>query len=295
MRRKKTINLDGRRVLVLGDSITDNGTYVSQILYLLGKLKPEWRINKIASIGLSSETLSGLSEAKHPFPRPCAHERLDRALAKFQPEIIIACYGMNDGIYNPQSPERLKAYKNGFERLMDKASLAGVEELIFMTPPPFDPKPVATQVLPATAPEDEFSYMNPFKDYASVLEDYAQWLMSLERPKLTTIDLNSALKTALAKRRKANPSFALSADGIHPDFFGHLLIALELLAVFGVTISPIPSEAVAKEMESNPLFKSVDERRKALSEAWRAYIGYTRETVVRRDSIEDVLKIQGWA
>ena len=291
---KKAISIDGRRVLVVGDSITDAGTYVSQTLYLLGKTRPEWRLGQLASIGLSSETLSGLSEAKHPFPRPCLHERLDRALAKFRPEILVACYGMNDGIYNPQSAGRMQTYKDAVERLLSKSYAAEVGHIILMTPPPFDPAPVARQVLPADAPAEEFSYMNPFEDYASVLEDYAKWLMGLDRPKLTVIDLNSVLKSALKSLRGADRSFSLSPDGIHPDFFGHLLIALELLKGIGVDCKGEKPGSLRAKMEADPVFKSVDERRKTLSEAWRAYIGYTRESEVRRDSIDDVLKSCAW-
>ncbi len=286
-------SLDGRRALFVGDSITDAGTYVSQVLHLLGGLRPAWRIGKIASVGLSSETLSGLSEPKHPFPRPCLHERLDRALAKFKPEILFSCYGMNDGIYNPQSPKRMKAYQDGVEKLLSKAYAAGVEHAVLMTPPPFDPKPVADKVLPASAPEEEFSYMNPFEGYYSVMEGYAKWLMELKRPKLTVIDLNSALKTSLREGLKFDSSFCLSPDGIHPNFFGHLLIALEILKALGVESGKSPQELCA-ELEASPSFKAADERRKALSEAWRAYIGYTRESAVRRDSIDDVLKSCAW-
>ena len=91
----------GKRVMVLGDSITQAGHYVSYVEYLLQKHDPKLDID-IISVGLSSETTSGLSEAGHAggkFPRPCVHERLDRALAAVKPAVVVACYGMNDGIY----------------------------------------------------------------------------------------------------------------------------------------------------------------------------------------------------
>ena len=71
-----------KRVLFLGDSITQGGTYIEIIDAALKAQHPESEI-EIIPHGLSSETVSGLSEEGHAggkFPRPDLHERLDRAL-----------------------------------------------------------------------------------------------------------------------------------------------------------------------------------------------------------------------
>src|SRR6185369_8687498 len=93
----------GKRVVVLGDSITQSGGYVTFLTYYLEKLHPQKNFD-ILGLGLASETLSGLSEDGHAggkFPRPCLFERLGRLLDKAKPEVVFACYGMNDGIYQP--------------------------------------------------------------------------------------------------------------------------------------------------------------------------------------------------
>jgi len=54
--------LDQGRVLILGDSITAGGHYVSYAEYLLNRQFPEQTFD-IISIGLSSETLRWLSPA----------------------------------------------------------------------------------------------------------------------------------------------------------------------------------------------------------------------------------------
>lgn len=56
--------LAGKRIVVLGDSITQGGTYVSFMDYFLQKARPQLRF-EVYPLGLSSETLSGLSEAGH--------------------------------------------------------------------------------------------------------------------------------------------------------------------------------------------------------------------------------------
>ena len=37
-------------------------------------------------------------------------------LEKAQPQLVYACYGMNDGIYYPLGDERFQAFKNGMKR-----------------------------------------------------------------------------------------------------------------------------------------------------------------------------------
>ena len=69
-----------KRVLFIGNSITDAGRYV-QIVEAYQRAKfPNQEID-IYNVGLPSETVSGLSEDGHAsgrFPRPDLHERLAR-------------------------------------------------------------------------------------------------------------------------------------------------------------------------------------------------------------------------
>ncbi|MEC7906821.1 MAG: hypothetical protein VYC82_06315, partial [Verrucomicrobiota bacterium] len=53
----QVIELQDKRVLILGDSITQNGTYVSFVSYFLQKRNPNFNYD-IVSIGLGSETVA---------------------------------------------------------------------------------------------------------------------------------------------------------------------------------------------------------------------------------------------
>ena len=69
------------------------------------------RTIEFINVGLPSETVSGLSEEGHAggqFPRPDLHERLGRVLEQIRPDLVFACYGMNDGIYLPFNEERFE-------------------------------------------------------------------------------------------------------------------------------------------------------------------------------------------
>ena len=160
------------RILFLGDSITYQGTYVTIIEAALIAQYPE-RHFVVLNLGLSSETVSGRSEEGHAggrFPRPDLHERLDRILKQLKPDLVIACYGMNDGIYHPLDAGRFAAFQDGVRRLREKVIGAGAD-IIHLTPPVFDPQPIATKVLPAGRDH----YPTPFAGYNGVLDIYAKW------------------------------------------------------------------------------------------------------------------------
>ena len=270
-----------RRVLWLGDSITQDGKYVSFVQYYLEKKYPTAKFDFI-SIGLASETVSGLSEHAHPFPRPCVFERLQRALDATKPATVIACYGMNDGIYHPLNPERMQAFQTGIHRLSHAVQAAGAQ-LILLTPPPFDPLPVKGVV---AADASDFSYLHPFTNYDSVLTEYAAWegMLPVGTARLV-VDLHSPLAEYLAMQRALNPQFSFTRDGIHPAASGHLLMAQIILAAFGVTTDTSDLDGNLKTVEADPLFQLVRSEREARSGGWLAYVGYTRDKTVKSPSV----------
>jgi lysophospholipase L1-like esterase len=216
---------DGQRVVFVGDSITHSGHFIA---YLDGYLTTRFPDKKfeLLNLGLPSETVSGLSEPDHPYPRPDVHERLDRVLTKTKPDILVACYGMNDGIYYPSSDERFTKYQEGIRRLIDHGTKAGAK-VVLLTPPPFDPRPLKDKVLPKTAAK--FSWLRPYEGYDEVLQRYAEWLLSLRKQGLMVIDVHAAVGSHLAAVRATDPDYRLAADGVHMGRTGHWPIAQEIL------------------------------------------------------------------
>src|SRR5947209_219100 len=116
-----------RRVVFLGDSITYSGQYV-EFLEAYLRVRDPAPHREFLDLGLPSETVSGLSEPGHAegqFPRPDLHERLDRVLAKTRPDLVVACYGMNDGIYHPFGEERFQRFQEGIRFLRGRAVASG--------------------------------------------------------------------------------------------------------------------------------------------------------------------------
>jgi lysophospholipase L1-like esterase len=285
---KSRIVLTGQRVLILGDSITQDGRYVTFLDYFLHQLAPVEKSDLI-SIGLSSETLSGLSEKGHPFPRPCVLERLDRALKTVKPQVVFACYGMNDGIYHPPSAERLAAFNRGLRQLITQVRATGAQ-LVLLTPPVFDALPIHERTVPATA--TEFGYGTPYAGYDDVLVEFSSAELAVREPGVTTIDLHRALATVLAAQREHDATFTFAPDGIHPNDAGHLLIARTILQGLGY-VQADPQLAV---IQADPLFPLIRERRQLRSEAWLPFVGYIRGDSFKSASItaaeEAALRLQ---
>jgi lysophospholipase L1-like esterase len=262
--RAQTVDaLANRQVVVVGDSITQAGGYVTFLTYYLEKLHPQQQF-QIYGLGLSSETLSGLSEPGHAggaFARPCLFERLGRLFERMKPAVVIACYGMNDGIYQPLDPERFAAFKAGVTRLITDCRTAGVAQVVLVTPPIYD------------IPLD-----SPGFNYDTVLSAYAAWEVSLSLPSVQVIDLHTAMRQARAKR-----SEVFSKDKVHPGDDGHLLMAKTILTGFGVQV---PDEPVATIL-TDPLYRLVKDKRTLISDRWMKHIGYSREKVVTPQPLDD--------
>jgi lysophospholipase L1-like esterase len=254
-----------QRIVFLGDSITYAGTYVDFVEAVLRTAHPAWRA-ELLDLGLPSETTSGLSEPGHAggrFPRPDLHERLDRVLAQTRPNLVIACYGMNDGIYHPFSEERFAAFREGQQWLHDKVTAAGAA-ILHLTPPIFDPEPIREKVLPAGRDE----YPRAFAGYDAVLARYAEWLLAQRARGWSVIDLHGPMAAELAARREAASGFAFSKDGIHPDKLGHAVLARALLAAWQVPPEQAGAPLAWAAAPESELLRLIRTRRKLLSDAW---------------------------
>ncbi len=261
---RATLPTGVHRVLVLGDSITYSGTYAANIetYFLLrnGRQAVEWM-----NLGLSSETVSGLSEPGHAggqFPRPDLHERLARVLTQTKPDLVIACYGMNDGIYQPLDATRFQAFKDGMTRLHDAVTKAGAT-ILHATPPTYDRQ-------------------GPKEFYDEVLQKYSDWLLSRRADGWDVVDLHGRMKEYLAKKRLTNPTFALSGDGVHPKELGHWIMAKAILLHLGAS-DLADGETSIDVLSAHPhgpaIFKAVVERQAVMRDAWLTATGHKRPGV----------------
>lgn len=272
--------LAGKRVMVLGDSVTQDGRYLSYVEYFLQKQNPSLSFD-IINAGLASETTSGLTEEGHPGPRPSIHDRLDRALADIQPKMVIACYGMNDGIYKPLSPEREKAFHDGILKLVEKCQAVGAE-VVLITPPAFDV-------------DCQGGVKAAGFDYNSVLDVYSEWELKTRPGGATVIDLHVPMSRQVKPCREAGHPLHNQGDGVHPADMGHFVIAKAILD--GLKM-PLPEGDLAKQMataQADPLYQLVRKRQSARGNGWLNYIGFTRVNKTTDPHLNDIQAVEAQA
>ena len=216
----------GERIVFFGDSITQAGGYIADVETFLLTRFPDKNF-AIFNHGISSETISGTSEADHRPRRPDAHDRFTRDVAAWKPDVIVACFGMNDGNYHPFEPERFARYQDGVSRLIGRTRADTRARLMLLSPPPFDPYRRTAGDPNAV----EYGYKYPAIDYDNTLDQYSRWLRTMGGTAMSpmVVDVHTALNDHLKRRRVGQVSFFLAGDAVHPGPTGHWLMAQEIL------------------------------------------------------------------
>lgn len=277
------------RIVFLGDSITYAGQYVEYAETVLRLQDPGLKC-EFLDLGLPSETVSGLSEPGHAggqFPRPDLHERLERVLARAKPDLVVACYGMNDGIYYPFGEDRFRHFRDGMRRLRERAQAHGAK-VLHLTPPVFDPLPIKDKTLPAGRDE----YRQPYEGYDDVLTRYSEWLLRQRGEGWEVVDVHGPMRAFLDRERATDPSYRLAGDGVHANAVGHWIIARQLLEHWGPgtrTLDKAPSaEAyLANVPHGLDVLKLVQERQRLLKDAWLTATGHKRPGMHTGSPLED--------
>lgn len=247
---------DEPRILILGDSITYGGNWVVSVESAIRAQRGLSRI-PIANLALPSETASGLSEPGHAggsFSRPDLHERLGRVLSQYKPTLVLACYGINDGLYLPLDSARTQAFRNGIIKLRQACIQAGAK-VIIITPPLYAPD----------RPKD-------FINYDGVLDTYAQWLVDQRAASWQVIDIRPHLRAAIAGAKKEAPKFIYAKDGIHPGPEGHTFIAQAVWS----QLAPMMKWKLDTPFADGPKFKLLQQSMTVLRDAWLKQTGHLR-------------------
>jgi len=255
------------RIVFLGDSITQGGDYVTDVECWL--LAQGIRV-EVLNLGLASETASDLTLAenaahlkKYGFGRPCVSERLDRALTATKPDLLFACYGMNDGSSLPPDASGTKRFADAIGHLRAAALKAGVKRVVICTPPVQDAKGDATQ-----------------KFHDENLARYTAWLLSKRADGWDVVDIHTPMRAALDAGHAKNPVFQFAKDGVHPGREGHWLMAQEILTqCFGAKLNGVADAEDLFPAHGTEIRKRVHERMGLRFNAWMTQIGHKRPGV----------------
>jgi len=250
-----------KRIVFIGNSITYSGKYIEYIDAYLSIKYPD-KDYEIINVGLPSETVSGLSEENHAkgaFPRPDLHDRLDRIISQTQPDLVLSCYGMNDGIYLPFDDKRFQKYKDGINWLNNTVEQFGAD-IINITPPIYDERKG-----PA---------------YANVLDIYSDWLISKRyTDSWKVIDIHWPMRKILEDQRLIDSTFVFAKDGVHPNEAGHFEMAKHILLNLGETeltdLEEFKSFLGTTE-NGEQILKLFERKHKIMKDAWLSSIGHER-------------------
>ncbi len=254
-----------KRIVFLGDSITAGGNYVTDVE--CGLLAQGLRL-EVIGLGLSSETATDLTEAEnaghlkaHGFGRPRLSERLQRVLDATHPDLVFACYGMNDGGSLPAGPDGLARFSAATTALRTAILKAGAKRVVLCTPPVSDPKN-------RTVPDPREANLVVYTDWLLSQKKAAGW---------EVVDIHTPMRQALDAGRATNPEFRFSPDGTHPDRPGHWVMAQAILNQFlSVKTEKLASAEALFPANGKEIRDILSQRRDVLYKAYMTQIGHQR-------------------
>src|SRR5689334_7655374 len=111
----------GDKVAIIGDSITEQKLYSVYMEDYLLMCKPVMDL-KTCQFGWSGETSWGFLG------------RMNNDMTWFHPTVATTCYGMNDGGYSPQTPDKAKHYRDSQKGIVQQMKKMGVRLIVVGSP-----------------------------------------------------------------------------------------------------------------------------------------------------------------
>jgi lysophospholipase L1-like esterase len=198
---------DGDRVVLYGDSITDQRLYSTFVEeYVLTRF-PNWKVQWTQS-GVGGDKVSGGAEGPIDL-------RIQRDILPYKPNVVTIMLGMNDGYYRPPNAAIQKTYEDGYKSMVDTilSGLPGVK-LTLIGPSPYD------------------DVTQPTMHYNEVMQAYSQFdQREAERTHQGFVDLNAPVVDVLQKVKASHPDLAsrLIPDRVHPREGVHWVMAASIL------------------------------------------------------------------
>jgi len=142
------------------------------------------------------------------------------------PNVVILCYGMQDGNFQKSNPQTLESYRKKLSQAVQRLKSGGVRLVIITTPTALDPDVFKLKKLPIT-PED---YSSTLSDLGKVAQDVAK------QENAGFIDIYTPMAELIKKaKEKFGPTYLMTAaDYVYPDKGSHFILAYTFLKAFGM-------------------------------------------------------------
>jgi lysophospholipase L1-like esterase len=193
---------EGDRIVFLGDSITEQYQYSTDIELYLTTRFPKWKLTFI-NAGIGGDTATG-----------GANRFLNHVLAE-KPTALTINFGMNDGGYGGFNKNRHEAYVNNTAKMLEMAKKAKVRVALL------SPNAVERRNHPNLK-----QYLETQKEFYAPLKDLAA------KHEVSFVDQYAVTRAGLEKMEEADPmakKFNPFPDGVHTSPAGGLFMAHAIL------------------------------------------------------------------
>jgi lysophospholipase L1-like esterase len=204
---------DGDRVVVIGDSITEQHLYSNYVEMWTVTRFPSWKIT-FRNVGIGGDRSTG------------GNGRFKRDVLIHNPTAMTVDFGMNDGNYRAFDEPGFKTYYNGLQGMADQAKKAGIR-VAWVTPQPLDNDKQGSTAL---------------TDYNLTLERYSDGVKTIAaKNDGLFVDQFHPYLAILDKARGAGQKYdrITAGDAVHPGGPGQALMATAILK--GLNFPPLVS------------------------------------------------------
>ncbi|MDR1144871.1 MAG: SGNH/GDSL hydrolase family protein [Verrucomicrobiales bacterium] len=200
----------GDLIAICGDSITEQKSYSIYLEDYFLMCQPAGNLQAV-QLGLGGEGA------------PSFATRLQADALPYHPTVATIFYGMNDGGYTAPDEALKKRFRDGMAAVVRTFKDAGLRLIVAGTPGVVDSDAFKR---PGTAPE---VYNETLRQLGEMSKEVA------DSEGVVFADVHSLLLDMMAKAKaKYGAAYHVAgADGVHPDWNGHLVIAYAFLKALG--------------------------------------------------------------
>jgi lysophospholipase L1-like esterase len=219
---------DGDRVVMIGDSITEQHLYSNYVEMWTVTRFPQWKLT-FRNVGIGGDRSPG------------GNDRFARDVLLHQPTAMTVDFGMNDGSYREFTEETFKPYMDGLQGMADQARAANVR-VAWVTPQPLDEDQQGPTALTGyNLTLEKFS-----AGVKSVAERNQGLFVDQFHPYLAVLDL---------ARSRQNPYRRITdGDAVHPGPPGQALMAASILQ--GLRFPTLVSSVEIDLTENTPVLRA---------------------------------------
>jgi lysophospholipase L1-like esterase len=219
---------DGDRVVMMGDSITEQHLYSNYVEMWTVTRFPAWNIT-FRNVGIGGDRSTG------------GNSRFKRDVLAYKPTALTVDFGMNDGGYRTFDEPGFKTYLGGLQGIANQAKAAGIR-LAWVTPQPLDNAEPGSTALTS---------------YNVTLEKYSDGVKQIaDKNRGLFVDQFHPYLSVLDKARGSAAAYSriTGGDAVHPGPPGQSLMAYGILKglhfptmVSAVTIDLSAADAIKSE------------------------------------------------